>query len=335
MPYDHLSEEERTRIMFWKWAGWSASDIGRALGRSCSTITRELDRNRGAIHGTAKGYFGAEAHRLAACRRAKANGQRSKLDHGPVGDYVREKLAEYWSPQQIAGRLKLDYPEDSSMRVSAEGIYQWVYRRAAQGEDWQQYLRRGRGRRRVRSARKTQGEVKFAGKPIDQRPTQVQQRQRPGDWESDTVVGARSSRAALVTHVDRRSRLLSIRKVANRKARTVRRAIVRMLGTLPIDHRRTMTVDNGSEFAHWSRIEADLGLEVYFAQPYKAWQRGSNENANGLIRQFFPKGMDLSRVRPGEVARVEQLLNNRPRKCLNYRTPAEVFNNSPPLALRT
>jgi IS30 family transposase len=319
--------------------GWSQAIIAGRLGRSPSTISRELRRNHAPPCKNGLGgmdcYIAGEADRLAHSRQAVANARRAKIDEGPLGHYVREKLACYWSPQQIAQRLLMDHGDDPAMRISHEAIYQWVYQQARDKQPWHRYLRRMHKRRQPRIPLRGKGQVRFAhAKRIDQRPAVVDTRQRLGDWESDTVVGNRRSRAVLVTHVERKSRYVLIRKLPNARAATLNRVSIQAFKPLPPSCRHTMTVDNGSEFARFGGLEKRLGLGVYFAQPYKAWQRGANENANGLIRQFFPKGMDLSKVTAGEVARVQDLLNNRPRKCLNYRTPEEVFRQPPPVALR-
>jgi IS30 family transposase len=163
---------------------------------------------------------------------------------------------------------------------------------------------------------------------IDQRPQIVDQRKRIGDWESDTVEG-RKGKGLLATHVERKSRYTVAVKVADKSAPTVTRATVKRMKRLPKAKRKTMTMDNGKEFAGFAHLESQLGIRTYFAHPYHSWERGTNENTNGLLRQFFPKGTDFTQVTDSEVDRVERLLNNRPRKCLGYRTPAEVFWTKP------
>lgn len=248
---------------------------------------------------------------------------------------MKTGLSRFWSPQQIAARLELDHPDDPSMRISPEAIYQWVYRQARDGEPWHQQLRRRRKRRRPRIPFRNQTEPRFrGGRPIDQRPVVVEDRSRVGDWESDTFCGAMRSRVVLATHVERKTRFVLIRKLPDGRATTFNRHRTRAFADISPCHWLTLTADNSSEFARFARLEKKLGVTVYFAQPYKAWQRGAHENTNGLIRQFFPQGTDLSKVTPREVARVQDLLNNRPRKCLNYRTPTEVFLPPPAVALR-
>jgi IS30 family transposase len=280
-----------------------------------------------------RGYIGGEAQRKARARRAAANATRVLIDGtggGALGDYVRAGLMQCWSPQQIAGRLRSDHAEDQSMRISPEAIYQWVYRRARAGEAWHRQLRRSHRRRRHWIPRRNRDEtVKFKDAVrINQRPAVVEERSRIGDWESDTVIGSRrpgAGKAVLATHVERKSRYVMIRKIKDGRSATFTRATVAALRAVPADYRHTLTADNGSEFARFATLQKKLGLAVYFADPYAAWQRGANENTNGLIRQFFPKGASLAAVTHQQVAKVQDLLNNRPRKCLNYRTPAEIF----------
>jgi IS30 family transposase len=339
MAYAQLTTQEREWIALAHANRRSQAQIARRLGRSPSTISRELQRNVGTVGrndlGCMKGYLAGEADRKAKARRFAANAARARIGQSPLGDYVRSGLEAYWSPQQIAGRIELDHPADASMRVSHEAIYQWVYRRARAGEAWHRFLRRAHRRRRPQKGRQTREPTPFRGAVrIDQRPAVVAERSRIGDWESDTVVGKRPGRAVLATHVERKSRFVVIRKLPNARSATFTRISVEALSAVPPTHRLTLTTDNGAEFARFGTLQKKLGVAVYFAEPYKAWQRGANENANGLIRQFFPKGADLAKVHQAEVARVQDLMNNRPRKCLAYRTPAEVFLPPPGVALR-
>lgn len=342
MPYQQLSLHERELIDALDMRGHRQAAIARYLGRSPGTVSRELARYRPPRAPSGTGgitcYLPAEAHRQAQRRRAAANAMRAKLtdDSADVlADYVRGGLAAFWSPQQIAARLEVDHPHDPAMRISPEAIYQWVYRQARRGEPWHQQLRGGHPRRKPRLPRRGPQEPRFRdARSIDDRPAEADTRQRKGHWESDTVAGTKRSRAVLATHVERKSRFVLIRKLPDATSASFNRHSIAAFASIPDAYRRTLTADNGGEFARFDRLEKKLKLKVYFAHPYKAWQRGANENTNGLIRQFFPKGTDLSKVRPTEVARVQDLLNNRPRKCLNYRTPAEVFQPPPGVALR-
>lgn len=335
MAYHQLSEQDRYVICHMNLAGFTSAAIAAQLGCHRATVGRELRRNRCpyARRLGSPAYFYDTAQRLAEQRRDQAN-RRYKLDDSPIGRRVREGLRQRWSPQQIVGRLRRHHPADRSLRVTPETIYRWVYRRSALGESWHQQLRRHRARRkrRIPGPRGLRGQI--PGRiGIEQRPDVVNFRRRFGDWESDTVEGAKG-RGLLATHLERRSRYLLVRKLDDKRAQTFNRVSIAALTTLPAKLRRTLTADNGKEFAAFADLQRRLKLSVYFADPHAPWQRGANENANGLLRDFFPKGSDLSRVSHRQVAKAQRMLNNRPRKCLDYRTPREILHALPGVALR-
>ena len=332
MPQTQLSVSERYVITHMYQAGCSDAAIARHLGRHRATIGRELRRNRD-VFGV---YHYDPAQRLADERRGAA-GRRYKLD-GPsaLGRYVRHGLRQHWSPQQISGRLEREHPRDPSMRISHETIYRFVYRRHQQhGELWYQRLRQRHRRRRPRSVGQrhdTRGRI--PGRVgIEHRPAAANDRRRFGDWEADTVEGAKGT-GLLLSHVERKSRYTRLGKLPDKKAGTLSAVSCATLGDLPGKLRRTLTADNGKEFAGFAAIERGLALKVYFANPHAPWERGANENTTGLLRDFFPKGADFRKITHARLARVQRLLNNRPRKCLNYRTPREVLNALPGVALR-
>ena len=332
MPQHHLTEQERYVICHMRWAGFNRAAIGRRLGRHRATIGRELKRNRSPF---GQVYFYDTATRLARERRDRAN-RRYKLDDTPLGESVQDGLRQRWSPQQIVGRLQRDHGNsggDPAMRVTHETIYRWVYRRSAMGEAWHEQLRRRRRTRRRRCARRENRGCIPGRVGIEQRPAVVDRRSRFGDWEADTMQGAKG-RGALATHVERKSRYLLMRKLTDQRADTFSRATINAFQTIPDKFRKTMTCDNGKEFARFKKFGRRLNIDVYFANPYAPWERGTNENTNGLLRDFFPKGADFTRVSHACVAKVQRSLNNRPRKCLNYRTPAEVLFAPPRVALR-
>lgn len=311
----HLTMEERDRIAELRHRGADQKEIARALERSPATISRELRRNR-----TGGDYYAAQAQQQAEHRRRERPIMR-KMDHAEINKAVRHGLAHYWSPEQIAGRLQLDDP-DGQLQVSARTIYTWItrdeYRR-----HWRSFLRR-RGRRPFR--RKKPGRM---GAPIAQRPEVIEARLRLGDFEGDTVLGPPST-GGLATLVDRKSRLTIVVKIRSKHADHVHQKIKQRLKQLDQQHRHSVTFDNGSEFACCHRLEKHLGMELYYADPGCPQQRGTNENTNGLIRQYFPKRTDFRDVTHFEVRAVEKLLNHRPRACLGFRTPHEVFfDNSP------
>jgi IS30 family transposase len=292
--------------------GETDAQIARTLGRHRSTIGREVRRNTGG-----RGYRQQQAQRFAQerrehCRRTK------KLDHAPLKKYVTKAMKQEWSPDEIAGRSRLDHPREKACQVSHQTIYNWLRDEAP---ELRTHLRRGR--RRI--APETRGKL-TACVSVKDRPKTVDSKRRYGDWEGDTVVSP-GRRSGLVTMVDRKSKYLRVRKTSSLKSADTMQAICRGMRDLPESLRRTMTLDNGKEFALHQRLTDKLGLDVYFARPYAPQERGLNENTNGLLRQYFPKGTDFSRISYRVVARVEKLLNKRPRKSLGYKTPAEVLAN--------
>ena len=309
----HLTLEERDRIAQLKERGWTQKEIARALERSPATISRELRRNS-----TDDQYLAAQADRHAQQRRRDRPLVR-KMDNPRINDFVRQGLANYWSPEQIAGRL--DDQETDTVSPSARTIYTWISH-DEDSEHWKSFLRR-RGKRPFRRRKPVQ-----QGDPIDQRPEVIEARLRLGDFEGDTVLGPPGT-GGLATLVDRKSRYTIVVKVSSKDADHVHQKIRDRLKELDDEHRRSVTFDNGTEFARCHRLEKHLGMQLYFADPGRPHQRGTNENTNGLIRQFFPKGIDFRTVTHHEVRRVEKLMNNRPRACLGYKTPNEVFFGNP------
>jgi IS30 family transposase len=314
----HLTIEERDRIAELVHQRADQKEIAAALGRSPATISRELGRNR-----TGEEYYAAQAQRQAETRRRERPLVR-KMDDPQLNQTVRSCLTQEWAPEQIAGRLKQEHPAAPQRRVSAQTIYTWI-KRNPHREHWQSFLRR-RGKRPWR--RKNAGATH--GARIHNRPEVIEQRLRLGDLEGDTVLGPPGT-GGLATLVDRKSRYTLIVKVQSKDADHVHEKIKQRLKKLDEERRRSITFDNGTEFARCHRLEKHLGLGLYFADPGCPYQRGTNENTNGLIRQYFPKGTDFRDVTHDEVRRVENRLNDRPRQCLAFRTPAEVFfENHPP-----
>lgn len=307
----HLTFQEREILYRMRKAGKPKGEIAEALGRDRSTIYRELERNTGG-----RGYRPKQAQRLAderryACRRP------TKMSNPELKKYVVAGLKKKWSPEQIAGRIRKDLPRKTHCRLSYQTIYNWL---VDDGTELREHLRRGYRRSRP----ETRGQLKDCVS-IQGRPKAVDSKRRYGDWEGDTVVSP-GRRSGIVTMVERKSKYLRVRKTTSLKSADTMRAACCGLKDLPEKLLRTMTLDNGKEFAEHERLTQRLGTSVYFADPYASWQRGLNENTNGLLRQFFPKGTDFSRISRHQVARAEQSLNDRPRKILGYRTPDEVFN---------
>jgi IS30 family transposase len=308
----HLTLEERDLISQLFHQGADQKEIAKALKRSPSTISRELRRNE-----TDENYYAGQAQRQAELRRSERPLSR-KMDDPDLNEIVRQGLAHEWAPEQIAGRLKQEHPDNSERHVSPQTIYTWI-EQDENREHWQSFLRR-RGKRPFRRKNTETG----AGARIDDRPEVIEQRLRLGDFEGDTVLGPAGT-GGLATLVDRKSRYTIIVKIQSKDADHVHQKLKERLRELDDEHRRSITFDNGTEFARCHRLEEHLGMELYFADPGCPYQRGTNENTNGLIRQYFPKGSNFRDVSHCKVRHAENRLNNRPRECLGFKTPAEVF----------
>jgi transposase, IS30 family len=316
----HLTMDEREMMGQLLAQGESRAAIARRLGRHPSTIGRELRRNA-----EPSGDYRPSRAQAQADQRRRDSKTPCKLEDTDLGAYVQDHLRQYWSPEQIAGRLRLDRPDTPGGWVSHQGIYDWIARQKAAGGTWHTFLRQSRRKRRKRygTAEKRGRIVGRVG--LEKRPAVVEAKTRLGDWESDTVAGSGST-VCLATHVERVSKYTVLAKLPDGTAERFNAGTLRAFdrhSDLPCE---TMTADNGKEFAAFKTLERNLGLAVYFAQPYHAWERGLNENTNGLLRQFFPKGVDLAGATHPFVKHVETLLNTRPRKALGYRTPEEVLH---------
>jgi transposase, IS30 family len=312
----HLSPEEREVVAQMHRAGRKQAEIARRLDRVASTISRELRRNR-----SRNGYWAVAAQKKADARRRRRP-RVCKLQRPEVRRYVQEKLRLCWSPDEIAGRSRDEFPRDRTRQVSHQTIYAWIHAQEAAGKRWRRYLRSAGWKR---PGSENRGRLP-ACTSIEGRPAVVDRRSRYGDWEGDTVVGA-GRRGGMVSLVERRSGYLLLGKVADLRATTVRQSAAELYRSTPPALRKTLTLDNGKEFAEHQQLAAEAALKIFFAKPYCAWQRGANENTNGLIRQFFPKGTHLIHIPERRVIKVQHLLNNRPRKRLGYRTPLEVLGS--------
>ncbi|MGH8115997.1 MAG: IS30 family transposase [Rhodanobacteraceae bacterium] len=310
MSYAHLSQGERYQIQCLKGGGFSLREIAVELNRHPSTISRELRRNATG----AGGYQRKHAQRQSVLRRHAASAQ-PRIDVNCWAQ-VQARLVEDWSPDQIA--------RAGEVTISHERIYQYIAADRQRGGTLWRHLRRRKRRRRHRCGTPRQRQ-RFGGRRIHERPPSVDQRRRVGDWEGDTIVG--NGLARIVTLVDRKSGFARLQRVANGEADSVMRAILSVLYPL---HARvhTLTWDNGSEFAEHRLIDFALEARSYFAMPYSSWQRGCNENFNGLLRQYVPKGCDISTFTDAQIQQIEDKLNRRPRKRLGYRTPERVFEQS-------
>jgi transposase, IS30 family len=322
-----LGLEEREEIGRGLVAGESFSAIAARLGRSVSTISREVEANGGRRH-----YRCVRAHVRAyeRARRPKA----AKLDHGPLCQLVTEWLVEFWSPDEIAQRLRQEFPDDPMMQVSHETIYQslFVQGRGELRRELHRCLRSGRAKRRPRGRGRRGGLVPNKVM-ISERPAEAEDRAVPGHWEGDLIMGARNH-SAVGTLVERSTRYVMLLHLGDgREADKVAEAMARAIKDLPEQLRRSITWDQGSEMASHERFSVDTGVKVYFCDPHSPWQRGSNENTNGLLRQYMPKGSDLSVHSAEDLKRFADSLNNRPRKTLGYMKPseklAELFADTP------
>jgi IS30 family transposase len=306
--YKHLTLEQRYQISADKNSGLTNEAIAESLGVAKSTIGREFRRNR-----SERGYRPKFAQKQADKRK---KGKVKQRISPPTWSFVEEKIQQEWSPQQISERLKMDGKES----VSHEWIYQYLAADKKSGGTLYQKLRCQK-KHRSRYAKYSKRGVWQGIKRIDERPKVVEEKRRIGDWELDTIIG-KGHQGTIVTMVDRRSKLLRMSKLEQKTAALTKDAITEKLAALTVF---TLTSDNGREFAEFAEIEKLLSAGFYFAYPYHSWERGANENTNGLIRQFFPKQTNFATLCELDIKEVEDKLNNRPRKTLGYQTPNEVY----------
>jgi len=318
MNYSQLTRERRYQIYALKRAGQNQTQIALVIGCHKSTISRELRRNCGA-----KGYRPQQADEMAFDRQCDA--YRSRIAW-QTWQQVEQLLRQDWSPEQIAGRLKLE----QRPTVSHECIYLYIYAEKRRGGTLHQHLRSQKKQRKRYSGYLRRGQIPNRIS-IDKRPQIVARKGRFGDWEADTIVGARH-KGGILSLVERKSKLTRLRKLATKTAAEMKHNSIALLAPLAAKV-HTITVDNGKEFCEHELIAAALQARVYFAHPYASWERGLNENTNGLVRQYFPKKYHFARITDKDVQQVEDLLNNRPRKTLGYRTPNEVFFKQRSVAL--
>lgn len=319
MNYTQLTQEQRYQIYALKKMGHSPTEIANCLGVNKSTISREIGRNSGQ-----RGYRPKQAQEKRN-ERLRDKGKARIL--AETWELIEEKLRLDWSPEQISGWLR----ENGVDRVSHEWIYQYVYAdKNADGELFKHL--RCQKKRRKRCGNNDHRGVIPGRKSIEERPEVVEQRERMGDWERDLIIG-KNHQGAVLTLTERKSRFTLIRKVDGKQADAVAQATIQCLNWVP--ELQTITNDNGKEFAQHRILTTTLSAEVYFAHPYASWERGTNENTNGLIRQYLPKQRNLTTVSSQEELLIMDRLNLRPRKCLAFKTPFEVFFQLHPVALTT
>lgn len=325
--YRRFSSAEREEVSRGLAQGTTISAIASHLGRAPSTVSREVSRNSGK-----SGYRAFSAGNSArAAASSRRNGKSRLADEDCLRRYIIEKLRKRWSPREIVIRMKEEHPTDTSMRISHEAIYRYIYvlPRGTLKTTLIKALRQERRYRRKKYGRKgNPGETrgKIAGMlSIEERPAEVADRAIPGHWEGDLIMG-KYKRTALGTLVERTSRYTILVPLQAKDAGSVRKAYAKELRILPKEIIKTLTYDQGKEMSEHKQFTIDTGIQVYFAHPGSPWERGTNENTNGLIRQYFPKGTEFDKVSRREIKRVQRELNDRPRAMLHYKKPDEVIN---------
>lgn len=319
MTYTHLRLEEREKVYALKEQGISLQKIGKKLGRSAGTISRELKRN--AKYGAA--YLPCRAQRLSDKRGWKQR-YKAPLKNPLVFLYVRKHLREdNWSPDEIAGRLPLEHPGYS---ISYETIYRYIYSKRMRRYGYWQYLTLGRRKRMSKGGRRVRNEYssKIPGSvSIDLRPQEVSDRVKVGHWETDNVIGKQTDKSALSTTVERIILFTLMNKLTDRSAKSKTDAVVKRLKKFPKRLRKTVTEDNGAENSYHQELSERLQMDVYFCHAYHSWERGTNENTNGRIRRYIPKGVSIDNISDDVIEEIERKLNATPRKKLGYLTPYE------------
>lgn len=324
--YKRLTGFEREEISRGIAMGMSKRLIAKTLKRNVSTISREVRRNSGMIV-----YRAFSAHTKAYTRAQSRRKGKSRLaQEKRLCAVVLDGLDKHWSPREIVERLKTEYPNDMSMRISHEAIYRYIYilPRGELRRTLTQALRQERAYRRKQKKGNT---VEKRGKmadmiSIEERPEEVADRSVPGHWEGDLILG-KYKRSALGTLVERTTRYTIMVPLGKKDAKSVRKAYTKAFKSIPKEIAKTFTYDQGKEMSEHKRFTIDTGIQVYFAHPGSPWERGTNENTNGLIRQYFPKGTEFDKVPTSEIKRVQRELNDRPRAVLGYMKPDEVINN--------
>lgn len=319
VPYHHITKEERFKIESYLEDNIGVREIARRLSRSPSTISTEIRQGRKRRPAT---YAARAVDRHVRKRKSSANTRFTRIPRGSVLEtQIVSKLKLYWSPEQIAGRLQLE--NHGKTIVCHQTIYDYIY---TSHPELKKYLRCRKGKWRRKRGTKQREKQREEGKKkrIDARPAIVETRKRLGDWEGDTIVGKEKT-VHILTHAERKSRFLLADKVSHATAKEVRLRTMKRFQRLPQYKRQTLTYDNGIQFAEHEQLERDLKTSIYFAYPYHSWERGTNENTNGLLRQFFPKGSAFTPITQQRLDRIVKLINTRPRKCLAYQTPEEVF----------
>lgn len=316
-----LKPEERDQIAILQAQGKSMREIARRLNRSPSTISDELQRGKDSK----EEYVAIHAQYLSE-ERKKHSHKRLPLKNERVYGYVLEGLRTGWSPEQISGRIEEDYPEEKEMRISWETIYSYIYKKENKEIRLWEYLPRKRKKRKQKQGRKVHRSKIISRVSIHKRSIEIEKRKEFGHWEGDTVEG-KNHKGGVHTEVERKSRLTLAQKVERIDGKSTMRAQMAIFKQLPLEGRKTTTLDNGKE-NHLHLVLRFIKMKTYFADPYSSWQRGTNEYHNGLLRRYFPKKTDFDKVTQEEIDEVIYEINNRPRKVLGFKTPIEVFNEN-------
>lgn len=313
----HLTARDRELIYLFFNRGYSMRDIGRKINRNHSVVVREIERNKNPDGK----YSPFEAHKTAQRRKCKAN-KNNPLKHPRILKYAKSKLQEGWSPEQIAGRIKLDL---LAFSISHEAIYQYIYKKENKDLTLWVFLRRKNPRRTSKNGRKAKRVIIPNRVFIDLRPKDIDQRKEFGHWESDLMEGRRSSKGAISVTTERKSRFIILHKVASKGATDKASALAESMSKLPWWLRKSITFDNGAENAKHQLVAQWLQVKTYFCHAYHSWEKGSVENSIGFAREYIPKRINMEKVTQRTVNLVAMKLNERPRKCLGYLTPNEVF----------
>jgi transposase, IS30 family len=320
MSYCHFKPEQRNELSVLLRARVKQNKIAELLGKSPSAISQELKKN---WTDNKVGYDARLAKQQAKEKRIKANQRFRKLKNNIwLKNYVIRKIKLYWSPEQITGRLRRLYSEEKTRLVGKDSIYEYIYN---ERKDLVKYLRcqKGKYRRKYGTRIREKQREELKKRRIDTRPQIVETRERIGDWEGDTIVG--KDKSHILTHVDRKSGYAMADKLKKGLAELTRIKTQERFNKLPKNKKHTITYDNGSTFSEHQTTERDIGMDIYFANAYHSWERGVNENFNGLLRQFFPKKSSFATITQEAINQAVSLINNRPRKRHNYLTPREIF----------
>jgi IS30 family transposase len=328
MKFKHFSIEEREKIQELLWQKTSIRSIAKAIGRCPSSISREINRNI-----PLQRSYKPRVANVRAIEKRKNRGRKMRLKNGFIRRYVIAGLKAGLSPEQISGRLHLEYPNES---ISHEAIYQYIFSQVHRNgwglirngyHDLRKYLKRRHKRRGQKGMRHVQRVFRPKGPSIDDRPKEIETRKTIGHWEGDSII-SKKSKVGLNTLVERKTGLVLITKISDRTAENTKEAVIKRLSVLPKKVRKTLTSDNGTENFEYDKVQTEIDILWFFAHPYHSWERGINENTNGLIRWYFPKGTDFATISDEAIKAVETALNNRPRKRLGWKTPLEAFNES-------